>query len=414
MWRWIRHWHDWLMNEIVTPHRIISQPQSLYYSCEKAGLVLQNQPIPWGAESVVVEALFRLPAQARRKSDFTLRLPGLSAIPAETLRKDDGTEKYRIFFRLMPPAVSTTGEVFWRHHSLGKVDLPVLNADDFIRDLKIHLPTIFVQVGGRSVAAQTFVTSQCKGLNASAIIRSPTGLAPLLDLSLRVVFRWERSGRSDEVSVPMVASQLNGKEAMVSVAPPKLPRKSGEWTLSWMIGERTLATQRVRAVSPKAFLDSLRIVDTRFVFETEKNGLQIRRQLPPIAEIRKAGPCFIVCSREAGMAGIVNVQIVAQVQGAVQPLQTSDQTVLITDGPTLITPTLLDANEIAQVTAFELRHKNRMLGSLPMSPVPLATFTGEGGFKPPSDFLWSTTAEDELLERLTRLMDVERGGAERN
>ena len=304
--------------------------------------------------------------------------------------------------------------MFWRHHPLGKIELPVLTADDFIRDLRIHLPTIFVEVGGRSVAAQTFVTSQCKGLNASAVIRSPTGLAPLLDLRLRVVFRWERSGRSDEVAVPLVASQLNVKEAMVSVAPPKLPRKSGEWALTWMIGERTLATQRVRAVSPKAFLDSLRIVDTRFVFELEKNGLQVRRQLPPLAEIRRAGPCFLVCSREAGMAGMVNVQIVAQVQGAVQPPQTLDQTVLITDGPTLITPNLLDVSEIAQVTSFDLRHKKRTLGNLPMSPVPLATFNGEGGFKAPSDFLWSTTAEDELLERLTRLMDVDRGEPGRN
>jgi len=80
------------MNEIVTPHRIASQPQSLYYSCEKAGLVLQNQPIPWGAESVLVEALLRLDPTARRKTDFTLRLPGLAAIPAETLRKDETTE----------------------------------------------------------------------------------------------------------------------------------------------------------------------------------------------------------------------------------------------------------------------------------------------------------------------------------
>ena len=37
--------------------------------------------------------------------------------------------------------------------------------------------------------------------------------------------------------------------------------------------------------------------------------------------------------------------------------------------------------------------------------LPLAILTGEGGFKPPSEFLWNNTAEDELLDRLTRLMD---------
>ena len=75
MWHWMRHWRDWVVNEIVTPHRMSSQPQSLYFSCEKAGLTLENQPILWGAESVLVQALLRLPPSARKKGDFSLRLP---------------------------------------------------------------------------------------------------------------------------------------------------------------------------------------------------------------------------------------------------------------------------------------------------------------------------------------------------
>ena len=410
MWLWIRHWHDWAMSEIVTPHRIAAQPQSLYFRCEKAGLVLENQPIPWGAESVLVEALLRLPPSARKKADFTLRLPGYTDIPAESLRKEESTEKHRVFFRLAPPAASTTGEIFWRQHRLGKLDLPVLRPEEFIRDLKIHLPTVFVQIGGKNVAAQTFVSSQGKGLTATAIVRSSTGLAPLLDLQLRVVFHWGRTGRTDEVAVPLVGTQFNGKEALVSVSPPKWPRKAGEWNVSWMIGDKLLASQRVRAVSPKTFLDSLRMVDARFVVETATAGLQIRRLLPPSTEIRKAGPCFNIASKEAGMAGLIHVQIVAQVPGAVQPPLAMEQTVLVTDGPTLISSSPFDVAELSQVTAFELRHKNRLLGSLPLSPVPLATLTGEGGFKAPGDFQWNNIAEDELLEKLTRLMDVDRGG----
>ena len=408
MWHWIRHWRDWAMNEIVTPHRIASQPQAIYFSCEKAGLVLQNQPIPWGAESVVVEALLRLPPSARKKADFSLRLPGAITVPAESIRKDDNSDKHRLFFRFTPPTASTTGEILWRHHPLGKVDLPVLSADEFARDLRIHLPTIFVNIGGQHVAAQSFVASQCKGLTATAIVRSSTGLAPLLDLGLRAVFRWERSGRSDVVPVALVASQLNGKEALVSVAPPKLPKRSGEWTVAWMIGERSLCAQRVRAVSPKMFLDSLRIVDTRFVVGSAKAGLCIVRQLPPLSEITKVGPCFLVSSKEAGVAGIAHFQIVAQVPGAVQPPSVMEQTVLVTDGPTLVSLPPLDVADLYQVTAFELRYKNRSLGSLPMSPVPHAVLNAEGGFKPPSDFLWNNVAEDELLERLTKLMDGER------
>jgi hypothetical protein len=45
-----------------------------------------------------------------------------------------------------------------------------------------------------------------------------------------------------------------------------------------------------------------------------------------------------------------------------------------------------------------------VLGVLPLSPVPTATFTAEGGYKPPPEFTWSASAEDELSERLARLM----------
>jgi len=37
MWRWIRHWRDWAMSEIVTPRRLAGQPQALYFRSEKGG-----------------------------------------------------------------------------------------------------------------------------------------------------------------------------------------------------------------------------------------------------------------------------------------------------------------------------------------------------------------------------------------
>lgn len=409
MWHWIRRWRDWVMTEIVIPHRMASQPQSMYYSSEKAGLVLQNQPIPWGAESVVVEALIRPPSSARKKIDYTLHLPGSDPIPAESIRKDEGSDKYRLFFRFAPPTATTTAQLFWRQHPMGKIDLPVLTPDEFVRDLRIHLPTVFVQIAGQNIAAQTFVANQCKALTATAIVRSSTGLAPLLDLGLRAIFRWERSGRADEVAAPLVASQLTGKEAIVSVSPPKLPRKAGEWSIAWKLGDHLLSQQRIRAVSPATFLKSLRIVDTRFIVDAEKSGMRFARQLPPVAELRKAGPCFLVSSREPGMAGLATLHITAQVNGSIQSPLMLEQATLVTDGPTPVAPGLIDAVELAQVIAFELRLKKRLLGSLPLNPVPAATLTGEGGFKAPTDFLWNNVAEEDLLERLSKLMDVDRG-----
>ena len=60
--------------------------------------------------------------------------------------------------------------------------------------------------------------------------------------------------------------------------------------------------------------------------------------------------------------------------------------------------------ELKHASAFELRVKGRVLGVLPLSPVPTATFTAEGGYKPPPEFTWSAAAEDELSDRLARLM----------
>ncbi len=42
---------------------------------------------------------------------------------------------------------------------------------------------------------------------------------------------------------------------------------------------------------------------------------------------------------------------------------------------------------------------------LPLTPAPAADFTGEGGFAPLDDFLWSAAAEEQLNERLGKLLD---------
>ena len=90
MWPWIKRWRDWAMSDLWPMHRLGPQPQALHYSYEKAGLTVHDQPIPWNAEAVLVEALFKLPTAARRKSDFQLRLPGSVVFPAENLRREEG------------------------------------------------------------------------------------------------------------------------------------------------------------------------------------------------------------------------------------------------------------------------------------------------------------------------------------
>ena len=47
----------------------------------------------------------------------------------------------------------------------------------------------------------------------------------------------------------------------------------------------------------------------------------------------------------------------------------------------------------------------RSLGVLSLRPGPEATFTNEGGFKPPPDYTWSAAAEEEMNDRLGRLLE---------
>jgi hypothetical protein len=69
----------------------------------------------------------------------------------------------------------------------------------------------------------------------------------------------------------------------------------------------------------------------------------------------------------------------------------------------------VDAADVQSVATFELRQKGEVLGVLSLCPVPTANFTSEGGFKAPNEFAWTPTAEEELSERLSKLLDGPKG-----
>jgi hypothetical protein len=406
MWPWIKRWRDWAMNDLWRTSRGGLQPQALHYSFEKAGLTLDNQPIPWNAEAVLVEALLRLPAgTGRRKGDFFLRLPDRDPVPAESLRRDEAEDRCRLHFRLQTPAQALPAELLWRGHSLGQLNLPLLTKEEFVTRLTLQMPTLAAFLGEQSVACQTFVATQCRGLMATALLTSPTNLAPIADLGLQVEFRCEKGGSTQRVQVQMTSSQLRSKQALITVQPRKFPRRIGTWIATWLLEDRPLATQRVRAISKAAFIRSLRISETRFVIQSPRGDVTLGRHPPGIAGVSRLGPCFLVSSREQGMAGICKLQAHVQVAGAVQPPLLMEQEVLITDGPFPFAPGTLDAVDLEHVSGFELRLRSRSLGILPLAPAPAASFTSEGSFKPPADFTWSAAAEDQLNDRLTRLME---------
>jgi hypothetical protein len=406
MWPWTKRWRDWAMHDLWSLRRTGPQPQALHFCYEKAGLTILDEAIPWNAELVMVEAVLRLPsAVARRKSDFQVKIPGQAAISADTLRRVEGDERYRLSFRLAPPGRSVIADLSWRHRRLAQLSLPFLSRDAFVQNISVQMPTSFVRLGEQSVACQTFVSTQCRGLLVSALLSSPTSLVPLTDLGFHVKFRSERTGIVHSMPAQLSPSQLASRQALVAVVPRRLPRRVGSWAGTWVLGNRSLATERLRAVSQKQFLRSLRVTDSRFIVQPLKGEAYLARQLPPLGELRRAGPCFLVSSLEAGMAGQVRFHIHVQVNGAVEPPLFFEHEAVVTDGPTVVAPGTLDIADLCRVAAFDLRVKGTSIGLLSTSPIPEANFTTEGGFKPAADFSWTAAADEELSERLNRLID---------
>lgn len=146
--------------------------------------------------------------------------------------------------------------------------------------------------------------------------------------------------------------------------------------------------------------------ESRFAVVGADGAFRVVKQMPPPDQVRRAGPCFLVASRESGAAGLADFRVLARLPGAVRPPTVLEQSVLITEGLTPVAPGLLDAGELSQATAFELWLGKRHLATLPVSPVPVAAFTAEGGYKPPGEFAWTGTADEELQERLARLMGL--------
>lgn len=406
MWHWIKQLRDWAMNDVWTPYRIRPRSQALFYSFEKAGLTLHDQPIPWNAESVLVEASLRLPTAARRRTDFTLRWPEIAEpFVAESLTKAENDDRHRLFFRLPVPTKTIEVELHWRSHRIAQLTLSFLSQDEFLRNLRLHLPTLTVRLGDRSICATSFVANQCRGMLASAVLRSPTSLVPLIDLGLHVRFRSDRGNTFDDVPVFLSSSQLASREVLLTVQPPKVPKKMGEWSALWRLGEMILASQRIRGISKRVFYQSIRMLDARFVIGDSSGRLSVYRQLPALTQVTRVGPCFLLSSREPGIASSCTLQVYAHVHGALQPQALWEESVLLTDGPTPFVPGTVDVADLHQLTGFELRAGRTVLGVLPLSPIPEATFNSEGGFKPPSDYTWTPSAEEELAERLAKLME---------
>jgi hypothetical protein len=414
MWSLTEHWPGWAtlvspkMRESLWPLFRSSVPavQGLQYAYEKAGLLVRNEPIPWNADAVLITALVRFPnGVVRRKTDFMLRLAGQPPVEPATLHRYEDTGNFCMQFRLPPLTKSLPVDLLWRGSSLSQTLLPFLSLDDFISRLRVDMPTVFARIGEKSVACQTVVAKQCRGFVASALINSPTSLAPLLDLALEVEFTEEHGFHTDFVPVRLVSSQLLTQQALVSVVAPRRPHRLGGWVVHWVLQDQILTRNEINVIGQRDFRKSLQVVDARYVYQEKEGPPTLSRALPTLTPHGRLGPCFLLASREPGMAAVcpLELRIHSKTPGK-PPLRWSHE-VLITDGPSLFLPGTLSLADLADVSAFELVNRGQTLGVLSTSPAPSADFTSEGGFRSVEDYRWTSAAEEELSDRLGKLLD---------
>jgi hypothetical protein len=307
---------------------------------------------------------------------------------------------------LPPQGHPTVVELQWRGTSVSQVVLPSLSAAEFVEQLRVESPTVFARLGDTSVACQTIVAKQCRGLVASALLTSPTSLVPLLDLDLVVEFAEEKAFYVERAPLHLTGTQLTSRQALVSVLLPHRPHRLGHWSIGWLLNEEGLARNELRVVGQRTFRKSLHVVDSRYVVQEKGGPAVLVRGLPALGPDSRLGPCFLLASREPAMAARGEVELRIHFKTPGKPPQKYSHEVLISDGPCLFLPGTLGPRELEDVSAFELLSRGQPLGFLSTRPAPAAQFTSEGGFRAPEEYAWSSAADEELTDRLGKLMEL--------
>jgi len=377
------------------------------FGYEKAGLVVWDEPIPWNAEAVLLEARARFPTSGGGfKSDFHLEVPGQPPVPAVTLncvRPEDGVN---LRFRLPALQKATRVKLFWRSFVLEQLDVPFLSAEQFLGGLQLRMPAVFAQVGRFHLPCRTVVEGQCHGLMACGLLSSPTTLLPAMDLKCTIEIADVLTNQSRVVPVQLTRSQLAARQSLLSSPPLEGPFLEGVKSVQWCLAGRSLARHEVQVITPLAFQQTLYLAQSYFLYRDTSGGLGSSRFPPVTQEVCGVAPCFLVASRAPAVAASCQLQLRTHYKGPARRPTNQELEVLVTDGPVPCTAPVADLDHYPQIAAFELLSGGRSLGMLPLGARQIAHFTSEGGFDGTEEYSWTDAHEEELVEHLRHLMAV--------
>ncbi len=401
------HWNASLKQKLSWVARRLGGPsvRTLRFGYEKAGLQVAGEPIPWNAETVWVEAVVQVPAgRVWGKEDFHLHIPDRPPL-VPTLVGADPKQGVRVVFRMPPPQRALSVGLYGKGGLLEEVPLPFLSAAEFLQGLRLESPVVCACLGSYAVACRAVVEGQCRGYSAGAVLASRTSLLPILDMPVRVDFTNAATASTQSVTVPLTSAALVGQRAVLSVIPPRHPLWFGKSVVRWSVADRPLGEAELRVISPEAFRQSLYLVESRCLPGGKRPLGEAAPRSPTKEDSPGLRPCFLVASREPGVAGLAPLEIRARFRHSASRPVLLHGDVLVTDGPSPCLPDQTFDDE-QPVAAFELFSEGELLGIHMVNPAPAATFTTEGGFQGPEEYTWTRHTEEELMGRLQKLMAV--------
>lgn len=398
-------WNRRKLRRLLARFNLYRRPrvESVRFGYEKAGLAVYDEPIPWNAETALVEGVVWLPQRLGPDTpDFSLRLPEPSPSATPTLHPLQPFLA-RIVFRIPPPRTATAVQLCWGSAPLTRVVLPFLSEDEFLRRLVLSGPTVFVGFNSRYVSCRSMVGGQGRGAVSQGILKSPTRLLPLADLRLRAEFIQWPGGRMWDRPVLLNRSQLNDRQTALIACPPPLSEEIAGLTVRWTVEERLLASHTIHTVPRRAFQESLQLVDSGYLCEGPDGRTAFRTYLPCRDAIRQVAPCFRIASLITGMAGLCTLEIRTRPASSASSPAPFRLETLIGDGPSLVAPPLMKPEDFRRAAGFELVCDGKVLGSLAACPRSAATFSTEGSFHISGDSDWLPVDEQELVDRLAQL-----------
>jgi len=401
MWLSLKRWPARITGLLGGP-----QVQQTRFGYEKTGLTVWHEPIPWNAESVLVEVPIQFPHGCDYRNDFRLELPE-QALSLSAARDGMRTgEIGSLRFRLPVQKQTTQVQLYWRSLALDQVELPLLTQGRFLQNVRLRQPTVFAHVEGHHLACQTAVVGNSVGLTASGVLASPTSLLPAMDLPVTVELTDQFTSQSLSVPIRLTGSQLTAREALLSCPFPDGLLQEGLKTVQWTLAGRPLAHRVVRLICEQAFQQSLYLAGSYLLYRGPSGAVNTSCAWPPREEEGRLEPCFLLASREPGLVASCPLWLRIHYKEPERRPCVLERHVILTGSPVPCTASMFGTDDFEQVAAFELLSKEGSLGTISLYPRPVATFTSEGGFLPPDEYPWTLADEEELASHLSRLMEA--------